>query len=126
MSASVQNVVKKVFGNAIKKAFPKLGQVEAMIVPANPSFGDYQCNNAMSLFSEYKAEPAVIGADVKNPKAVADKISASLDTDMFEKVTVAPAGFISVKLSLKFINEQVRLVFMSYIVKYLLVVTHFC
>jgi len=109
MSSSVQQIVKSAFAKAIKKAFPRIGaNVEAEIIPANPKFGDYQCNNAMGLFSEFKTEPAVI-ADAKNPKMVADKIEAGLEKEgLFEKVTVAPMGFITVKLSTEWLNAQAQ------------------
>jgi len=57
MSSSVLIVVRDLFSNAIKRAFPKAGAVETKILPSQPQFGDYQCSNAMELFSAFKSEP---------------------------------------------------------------------
>ena len=125
MSSSVQLVIKTAFSKAIKRAFPRIGgNVEAVIVPANPQFGDYQCNNAMALFSEFKTEAAVID-QAKNPKMVADKIDAALEKEMFDKVTVAPAGFITVKLSPQWLSSQVSVEFYLYVNYFIRLIAYF-
>ena len=44
------------FQEAISKAYPDLS-VPALIAPTNqPEHGDYQCNNAMSLFGRLKGK----------------------------------------------------------------------
>ncbi|CAD7952683.1 unnamed protein product [Amoebophrya sp. A25] len=113
MSASLQSLLKRCFGDAIRGAFPKVPLQEAKIVPCSqPRFGDYQCNNAMDLFSQYRGDSDVLGSDLpKTPKDVAERIKAQLvslqaNKDMFSEVTVAPTGFISVRISVDWINGQ--------------------
>merc|ERR1719197_1331116 len=62
-------------------------------------------NNAMGLFKEYGKQ---VGATAQ---AVGEKIKENLPkTAMIESVSVAPAGFVTVKLSNDWIAEQIGLV----------------
>ena len=92
----LQAQVASVFRSAIEKVLAPIGAAipEVSLVPAKPQFGDYQCNNAMGLFKQYGSV-----LNVKNPKEMADKIFAEMNSASFDSVTVAPQGFITVKLS---------------------------
>jgi len=94
----LQAQVASVFRSAIEKVLTPIGAAipEVSLVPAKPQFGDYQCNNAMGLFKQFGSV-----LNVKNPKEMADKIFAQMNASCFESVTVAPQGFITVKLSTK-------------------------
>ena len=113
LSCGQEGRIKGLFNTAIRKAFPSL-QVDAKITPANPKFGDYQCNNAMKIFGEYgdKETGGVLGADCgKNVMSVANRIREYLPAEsenMFESVTVT-GGFITVKIAQSWLNRQVRL-----------------
>jgi len=86
--------VRALFTEALRAAFPSVQQ-EAIIAGANPKFGDFQCNNAMGLYKDHGAE-----FGLANPGAVAQKINDSLPANsLLDSVTVAPAGFITVKLA---------------------------
>jgi len=119
---SVQQLLKRCFGDAIRTAFPKAPELTVKIMASNPRFGDYQCNNAMDLYSQYKGDVSVLGEGVTTAKQVAEKIekemkiylganasstgsagSAALE---LESLTVAPAGFITIKLSKQWINNM--------------------
>ena len=51
-----QKQLAALFQEAISKAYPDLN-VPALIAPTNqPEHGDYQCNNAMSLFGRLKGK----------------------------------------------------------------------
>jgi arginyl-tRNA synthetase len=63
--------------------------VSAVITPATDlKFGDYQCNAAMILAKEQKT----------NPRALAEKIIASLNIDHLGSAEIAGPGFINIRL----------------------------
>jgi len=100
----VQSQVASVFKKAIESLLAPLGAVEVPEVAlgvAKPQFGDFQCNNAMALFKAFGKD-----LSVKTPKELAEKISAALKTECFESVTVAPAGFITVRLSAHYLQQE--------------------
>lgn len=139
-SVSLKRVLASRFQDAIAAAFPQIPRQEAKVVPAQPKFGDYQCSNAMDLYSQYgpkkpakdkkgkkkkegeeeaapeppkeEAPPPpdmthMIGG-AQTPKAVADKIKEAIDgqaDSIFENVSVAPQGFITVKMSTDWVKK---------------------
>ncbi|CAD7956665.1 unnamed protein product [Amoebophrya sp. A120] len=107
---SLQQTIRKAFSDAIHKAFPKVPLQEAKIVVAQPRFGDYQCNNAMDLFSQYRGDTEVLGQEMKTAGDIGNRIKDSLADEfknkMFKEISVAPAGFISVRIDLGWINEK--------------------
>ncbi|CAE7450316.1 EMB1027 [Symbiodinium natans] len=83
-----------------------------MVAPADPRFGDYQCNNAMGLFKQSKKEGGKEGW--KSPRDVGEAIKSALPSeaaDLFAEVNVAPQGFITVKLSSQWLHKQVAELF---------------
>lgn len=102
---ALHSQVAKVFRNALEVVLLPLGGSveipEVALGVAKPQFGDFQCNNAMALFKSFGKDLAV-----KSPKELADKISDALTRDIFESVTVAPAGFITVKLSAAWVQAE--------------------
>mmetsp|Transcript_85078 Transcript_85078/g.150441 ORF Transcript_85078/g.150441 Transcript_85078/m.150441 type:complete len:586 (+) Transcript_85078:57-1814(+) len=98
----VQSQVRELFATAVKAAFPTVQQ-DVLVVKGNPKFGDYQCNNAMGLFREHGK---VLGYD--SPLKVAEAIKNALPAnDLMGAITVAPQGFITVKLSEDWLSKQV-------------------
>lgn len=94
------------FSSAIRSAFAaQLPQLSASAGDAiiarcgNPKFGDFQCNNAMSLAKELKsiasAEPLP-----RSPKEVAEKIVSHLESNsLVSSTSIAPNGFINIVLT---------------------------
>lgn len=115
-TGSLYATIQRLFGNAIRKAYPRLPIQEPKILPSNPKFGDYQCNNAMEIFNRYKGEPCIGKAE--NVKQVAEAIARELkalssqgdaggSVNMLEAdPVIAPNGFITVKFNLSWINDQ--------------------
>lgn len=98
----VQTQVKQLFTQALRNAFPSIQQ-EAQLMKTNAKFGDYQCNNAMGIFKEHGKS---LGFD--KPGAIAEAIMAGLpQNDLLAEVSVAPQGFVTVKLSEKWLGTQV-------------------
>jgi arginyl-tRNA synthetase len=101
----IQSQVAGVFRAALEKVLVPAGLTvpEVSIVPSKPQFGDYQCNNAMALFKSAGKE-----LSAKSPRDVAVKISEAMQPwdSVFESVVVAPAGFITVKLSKSWVKSS--------------------
>ena len=103
----VQTQVAALFRSAIERVLLPLGPAvsvpDVSIVPSKPQFGDYQCNNAMGLFKSFGKE-----LSAKSPKDIAEKISDAMKPwdSVFESVTVAPAGFITVKLAPQWLQAE--------------------
>mmetsp|Transcript_23182 Transcript_23182/g.42675 ORF Transcript_23182/g.42675 Transcript_23182/m.42675 type:complete len:585 (+) Transcript_23182:75-1829(+) len=98
----VQTQVKEIFALALSKAFPSVDQ-EPALVKGNPKLGDFQCNNAMSLYKDYGK-----ALGFSSPAAIAEAIKAALpENDILGEVTVA-GGFVNVKISLSWITKNVQ------------------
>eukprot|EP00930_Biecheleria_cincta_P049829 TRINITY_DN3502_c0_g1_i1.p1 TRINITY_DN3502_c0_g1~~TRINITY_DN3502_c0_g1_i1.p1 ORF type:complete len:586 (+),score=133.87 TRINITY_DN3502_c0_g1_i1:38-1795(+) len=98
----VQGQVSSLFEKALKDAFPSIQQ-DAIVVKGNPKFGDYQCNNAMGLFKDHGK-----GLGYDSPLKVAEAIKNALPAnDLIGAITVAPQGFVTVKLSESWLSNQV-------------------
>lgn len=103
---SPQKIVKSTFNEAIKSVFPEFDK-EAVIAVSNPSFGDYQCNSCMTIFSRFKGKLE----GVKSPRDVGMKIKEYIEKNeelsgYFQSIEVAPQGFVTVKLSDELINSK--------------------
>jgi len=99
----VQAHVKQLFTQAIKISFPSVPAQDAIVTAAMPKFGDYQCNNAMALFKDYRSR-----FDLNSAQAFAEEIEKNIPkNDVFESVTVAKSGFITVKISTKWLTSSV-------------------
>jgi arginyl-tRNA synthetase len=63
-------------------------------------FGDFQYNGAMGLAKKLQA----------NPREIATKIIAEIDSEVIEKVEIAGAGFINIWLSKKWLSKELELI----------------
>uniref|UniRef100_A0A0G4GJL9 arginine--tRNA ligase n=1 Tax=Chromera velia CCMP2878 TaxID=1169474 RepID=A0A0G4GJL9_9ALVE len=100
---SCQQHVEGLFKAAARKAFPSISH-EPRITPSNPKFGDYQCSSAMSLFKQFGS---ALGAD--SPMKVGEKLKENLPKDpALQDVIVAPAGFVTVRLSNEWLSQQLQ------------------
>eukprot|EP00931_Biecheleriopsis_adriatica_P004295 TRINITY_DN105991_c0_g1_i1.p1 TRINITY_DN105991_c0_g1~~TRINITY_DN105991_c0_g1_i1.p1 ORF type:complete len:586 (+),score=152.21 TRINITY_DN105991_c0_g1_i1:70-1827(+) len=98
----VQGQVTALFEKALRDAFPSIDQ-SVLVVKGNPKFGDYQCNNAMGLFKEHGK---ALGYD--SPLKVAEAIKEALPkNDLIGAITVAPQGFVTVKLKEEWLSGEV-------------------
>jgi arginyl-tRNA synthetase len=90
---TIGQVVSGWFREAFARAFPEAGQDFSRIsatATTNPDFGDYQCNDALSLAKRTK----------QNPRDVAQAVVNCLDAaDCIRKVDIAGPGFINIHLS---------------------------
>jgi len=102
---TLRSEVAGLVSESLGKAFPGLKEEPLVAATAQPKFGDYQCNNAMSLFGKLKGQE---GAP-KNPRAVAEMIVAGIATGgMIESVSIAGPGFVNLKLSRPWLAHRVH------------------
>ncbi len=105
----MQTIARKLdaaFRAAIKAAFGF--DADPLVAPsANPQFGDYQSNCAMSLG---KAVAEKTGQK-SNPRAVAEQIKGKLELgEMASEVSIAGPGFLNVRLSQKWVSQELQAV----------------
>lgn len=101
--ASVQGQVKALFAKALKDAFPSLQQDVLVAKVGNPKYGDYQCNNAMMIFKEHGS-----GLGFDSPLKVAEAIRSSLPASkLIGEISVAPQGFVTVRISQEWLSSEV-------------------
>ena len=83
---------------AIRAAFPEAADAPAIVQPSqDPRFGDYQANGAMALAKRLK----------QKPRDVAAAVLAQLDvSDCCDPPEIAGPGFINLRLSPKWVGEE--------------------
>ncbi|TVU21740.1 hypothetical protein EJB05_31397 [Eragrostis curvula] len=78
---------------------------EPMLEVSRPGFGDYQCNNAMSLFARIRGT----GTTYQNPVAVGQAIANNLPpSDIVESTSVAGPGYVNIVISSDWIAERIQ------------------
>lgn len=98
--------LRQLFSVAFQAAFPSLKLQEPVLAAANPRFGDYQVNNAMGIHKQYGQALGFATAQ-KVGEAIRDNLPANTVIAP-GSVTVAPAGFVTVKLCDEWIAERCK------------------
>lgn len=85
---------------SLRVAYPSITNAPVSVQPSQQEkFGDYQCNNAMVIAQQLKAQ----GASV-SPRVVAQQIQANIPpNDIIEKVEIAGPGFINIFLKKSYV-----------------------
>mmetsp|Transcript_93225 Transcript_93225/g.263556 ORF Transcript_93225/g.263556 Transcript_93225/m.263556 type:complete len:671 (-) Transcript_93225:93-2105(-) len=113
---SLQEKVQDMFQAALASLPPEAtAGVNPQVAIADARFGDYQCNNAMVIFKQQKRLPDA-PAQWKSPRDVGEAIKGALPAlaaEMLEEVSVAPQGFVTVKLQRAWLEEEVRRLYRS-------------
>lgn len=101
---SIRTLLIEKFQNAIRKAYPSLQnsseEVNAEVTQStNEKFGHYQFNSAMKLTKILK----------ENPRAIAEKIVASLDREdgLIAHLEIAGPGFVNITLDSRTLSKGV-------------------
>lgn len=96
-AVSLRGELSGLFKSALSTAFPAVAEEQPIVAPCNNAqHGDYQCNNAMSLFGKLKGKE---GAP-KNPREVATAIVSGLPQNhVIGDTSLAGPGFINVKVT---------------------------
>ncbi|XP_010438775.1 PREDICTED: arginine--tRNA ligase, chloroplastic/mitochondrial isoform X1 [Camelina sativa] len=105
-TGNLKRQLAKLFDVSLKLTVPDEPSVEPLVAASAPGkFGDYQCNNAMGLWSIIKGK----GTQFKGPPAVGQALVKSLPTsEMVESCSVAGPGFINVVLSPKWMAKSIE------------------
>lgn len=102
---SVKQQISRLFETSLKTTFPDEGNVELMVAISTQKFADYQCNNAMGLFSKIKGK----STEYRNPNSVGQAIARNLPpSDIIESTSVAGPGFVNVVLSNKWVAQYIQ------------------
>ncbi|CAA0841172.1 Arginyl-tRNA synthetase- class Ic [Striga hermonthica] len=103
---SLKQQLAKLFEKSLKVTVPEeLDVVPAIASCQNPKFGDYQCNNAMGLWSKVKAK----GTQFKGPQPIGQAIMKNLpESEIIDSCSIAGAGFVNVVLSKQWIAKSIQ------------------
>ncbi|XP_075652078.1 arginine--tRNA ligase, cytoplasmic-like isoform X2 [Castanea sativa] len=102
---NVKRKLAKLFEVALKVTVPSVVDVEPLVAACTGKFGDYQCNNAMGLWSKIKGKET----EFKGPPAVGQAIMRNLpQSDIIESCSVAGPGFVNVKLSRNWMAQSIQ------------------
>ncbi|TQD78958.1 hypothetical protein C1H46_035435 [Malus baccata] len=92
----------KLFEVSLRRIVPDEPDVEPVIAACTGKFGDYQCNNAMGLWSKVKGK----GSEFRGPPSVGQAIMKNLPgSEIIESCSVAGPGFVNVVLSKKWLAK---------------------
>ncbi|KAJ8444482.1 hypothetical protein Cgig2_024046 [Carnegiea gigantea] len=104
-AGNVKRQLAKVFEKSIGETVPSEVGVQPLIAASPPNFGDYQCNNAMAIFSKIKGK----NSEFRNPRSLGEAIMKNLpQSDMIESCSVAGPGFVNIVLSKTWLAKSVQ------------------
>ncbi|XP_073009338.1 arginine--tRNA ligase, cytoplasmic-like isoform X2 [Typha latifolia] len=104
-SGSVKQQLSKLVKSSLQATVPDLLDVEPLVAVCTAQYGDYQCNNAMSLWSRIKGS----GTNFRNPNSVGQAIARNLPpSDIIESTSVAGPGFVNIILSNKWVSKRIQ------------------
>ncbi|XP_040949040.1 arginine--tRNA ligase, cytoplasmic isoform X4 [Gossypium hirsutum] len=103
---NVKAQLAKLFEVSLKVTVPNEADVDPLIAACTGKFGDYQCNNAMGLWSKIKGK----GTQFRGPPAVGEAIKNNLPTsEMIDSCSVAGPGFVNVVLSKNWMAKSIQM-----------------
>ncbi|KAG5569656.1 hypothetical protein H5410_059422 [Solanum commersonii] len=103
---SQKQQIAKLFEESLRAAFPDIPDVQPLVAICNdPKHGDYQCNNAMSLWNKIKGK----GTQFKGPQPVGKAIIENLPaSEMIENCSIAGPGFVNIVLARQWIAKSLQ------------------
>ncbi|XP_057974142.1 arginine--tRNA ligase, cytoplasmic-like isoform X1 [Malania oleifera] len=102
---SLKQQLSKLFEASLRVTVPAEVDVDPLVAACTAKFGDYQCNNAMSLWARIKGK----GTEFRGPPAVGQAIMKNLPpSEMIESCSVAGPGFVNVVLSKRWIAKSIQ------------------
>ncbi|KAK4791819.1 hypothetical protein SAY86_032232 [Trapa natans] len=102
---SLKKKLAELFEVSLRVTFPTETDVEPLVAVCTGNFGDYQCNNAMSLWPRIKGK----GTAFRGPPAVGQALMKNIPpSEMIESCSVAGPGFVNVKLSKSWVAKNIQ------------------
>ncbi|KAI5021909.1 hypothetical protein ZWY2020_058639 [Hordeum vulgare] len=103
-AGSVKQQISNLVALSLHATVPEV-DVEPIVEVCTGKFGDYQCNNAMGLWSKVKGS----GTSFKNPNAIGQSIAKNLPAcDVIESASVAGPGFVNIVLSKSWVAKRIQ------------------
>ncbi|KAJ4781285.1 Arginine--tRNA ligase [Rhynchospora pubera] len=103
-TGSVKQQVASLVKSSLQATFPDLSDVEPQVA-ISAKFGDYQCNNAMGLWSRIRGS----GTEFRNPNSVGQALANNLPpSEIIESTSVAGPGFVNINLSTNWISKRIN------------------
>ncbi|KAM3401291.1 hypothetical protein ACQJBY_005821 [Aegilops geniculata] len=103
-AGSVKQQISNLVALSLRATVPEV-DVEPIVEVCTGKFGDYQCNNAMGLWSKVKGS----GTSFKNPNAIGQSIAKNLPAcDVIESASVAGPGFVNIVLSKNWVAKRIQ------------------
>ncbi|TXG48925.1 hypothetical protein EZV62_024800 [Acer yangbiense] len=102
---NIKQQLANLFDASIRETFPNEPVTEPLVVASSTRHGDYQCNNAMGIFSK------IIGryVEYQNVASVGQAILRNLpESEMIESSSIGGPGFVNVVLSNNWIAENIQ------------------
>ncbi|KAL6006054.1 hypothetical protein ACLOJK_040099 [Asimina triloba] len=104
-AGSLKQQLSQLVKASLMATIPDDRNVEPAVAYCTAKFGDYQCNNAMSLWSKMKGK----STEFKNPNSVGQAIMRNLPpSEMIESTSVAGPGFVNIILSSQWIAKSIQ------------------
>ncbi|XP_021723522.1 arginine--tRNA ligase, chloroplastic/mitochondrial-like isoform X2 [Chenopodium quinoa] len=104
-AGNVKRQLAKVFERSLRATVPSEADIEPIITVGTGNFGDYQCNNAMGVFSKIKGK----NTEFKNPRSVGEAIIKNLpESELIESCSVAGPGFVNIVLSKSWLAKSIQ------------------
>lgn len=105
-AGNLKQKLAKLFQLSLEATVPGEPDIEPLVAACTAKFGDYQCNNAMGLWSKIKGRP---GIEFRGPPAVGQAIMKNLpQSEMIESCSVAGPGFVNVVLSKNWMAQNIQ------------------
>ncbi|KAL3604454.1 hypothetical protein D5086_005313 [Populus alba] len=105
-AGNLKRKLAKLFQLSLEATVPGEPDIEPLVAACTGKFGDYQCNNAMGLWSKIKGRP---GIEFRGPPAVGQAIMKNLpQSEMIESCSVAGPGFVNVVLSKNWMAQNIQ------------------
>ncbi|XP_042452820.1 arginine--tRNA ligase, cytoplasmic-like isoform X1 [Zingiber officinale] len=102
-AGSAKQQLSRLVKESLDSLFPD--EVQPIVAACQAKFGDYQCNNAMVIWSQLKGKTT----QFKNPSSIGQAIAKNLpESEMIESSSVAGPGFVNIKFSNKWISKHIQ------------------
>ncbi|EEF31409.1 arginine--tRNA ligase, cytoplasmic [Ricinus communis] len=102
---NLKKQLAKLIAVSLRTTLPTQFDIDPLVASCRTKFGDYQCNNAMGLFSKLRGT----NSNYQNPVAVGQAIMRNLPfSKMIESSSVAGPGFVNIVLSNKWMAENIQ------------------
>ncbi|KMZ68779.1 Arginine--tRNA ligase [Zostera marina] len=101
---TVKHQISKLVKISLAKCFPGDACIEPLVAICTNKFGDYQCNNAMGIWSKIKGK----STEFKNPNSVGQAIVRNLpQSEIIGSTSVAGPGFVNILLSDEWVAKSI-------------------